>query len=266
MERSAGNVPRRIIPLRSIELEESLIQKVACCENLIKSIGRTVPAKQMREWIASAEGARALGALKHELSGHMPQQSVDFGRLLRSEIRSIRRYRSWRRERQHGALSGMDIGSLNASLTGLGGSTRSKAVSVHSVDGSVRLSMPDWKDARKRIEEIPGLLAGGSLGGGLLAAVQVLALIYNAHAFLDGNGRLGRLIFNHCLHEAGMPEDSYIPLKTLYSMSQGGFEIRLRQVELQGKWTRLIEYHCDIISAVHQLYSRVPSFGVKDVE
>ena len=105
-------------------------------------------------------------------------------------------------------------------------------------------------DAHKRIEEIPDLFERGELGYGLLAASRFIVLINNALAFRDGNGRLGRFFFNFCLHRIGMPETTYLPLKTIALLSMGGYEIRLREAILFGCWDNIFEYYTNLVQFV----------------
>jgi hypothetical protein len=72
------------------------------------------------------------------------------------------------------------------------------------------------------------------------------ALVNNVHGFHDGNGRLGRAVFNLLAHRGGVLNGYYIPLKSLYHISMGGYSVRLREAEIFGRWDGLIEYYLRI--------------------
>lgn len=88
----------------------------------------------------------------------------------------------------------------------------------------------------------------------LLAAIALLANINCIHPFMDGNGRLSRVLFNGVLAHFGMlPPSAYIQIKVIYSLSKFGFELRLRELILRGDWLPLLTYfvaalniHCDL--------------------
>lgn len=58
-----------------------------------------------------------------------------------------------------------------------------------------------------------------------------------AHPFVDGNGRLARMLFNVALMFGGLHATSYIPLKELYDFSRGVISIQTRRALLRSDWT-----------------------------
>jgi len=193
-----------------------------------------------------------LERLRHPLSAYVVPPTFDTDALDRAETEEARLYQRWRAS--FAEFPGLaDLRSFIALSLGGSGSLRSTPVWLRSRDGQTRIPMVSAQAAIQRIAVLPGRLACGELGNGVLAAVRILALINNAHAFTDGNGRLGRALFNFCLHRRGMPTDCFIPLKTLAALSGGGYEIRLREAELLGRWDGLYSYHCTAV----RLYARL---------
>jgi hypothetical protein len=82
------------------------------------------------------------------------------------------------------------------------------------------------------------------------AAILALAMLTNAHPFADGNGRVSRMIFNLCLRAGAARELPYIPLYELFYRSRGGYEIRLRDAELNSNWDGFCNFMSDVISVV----------------
>ena len=192
--------------------------------------------------------------LHHDLSAYIHKPLVDFDEINAAERLEADIYSKWRGDLPQ-ELSLEDIKRLNARVTGSDGELRRTRAYLASNDGSPYIPMIDWREAHRRLTELPRLIESGELGRGLLAATRILALINNAHAFPDGNGRLGRFLFNLCLHRSGMPSSSYIPLKSLAILAHGGYEIRSREVVLFDRWDGLISYHCNVIRLIHQMHA-----------
>lgn len=72
--------------------------------------------------------------------------------------------------------------------------------------------------------------------------------ISSLHPFMDGNGRLARLVFN-CVVYADAVESTYIPLRQLFNAAQHGYEIRLRQIDQGADWRTIVLFFCDVINA-----------------
>ncbi len=78
------------------------------------------------------------------------------------------------------------------------------------------------------------------------SAVGFLAAFLNIHPLEDGNGRCGRAIFSWLSHRSCDNSEVYIPLRRIIEISEGGFEIRVRELEIYGNWLPLIEYFISI--------------------
>ncbi|WP_248732142.1 Fic family protein [Pseudomonas sp. MWU13-2517] len=78
----------------------------------------------------------------------------------------------------------------------------------------------------------------------LLGASVAAVGLMNCHPFLDGNGRLARVLFNALM---GRTSQNYIPLYDFYNCSPGAHVLRIRQAELFGEWDDWVRFHCDII-------------------
>jgi hypothetical protein len=87
----------------------------------------------------------------------------------------------------------------------------------------------------------------------LFSATVVLARIVNCHPFLDGNGRVGRILFNSILMNCGLDRKSYIPLYDVFRCTDGGYEIRLRMAETQDKWDDLLCYMSDVVYLLQEV-------------
>lgn len=140
-----------------------------------------------------------------------------------------------------------DIERFIALSTKGDGALRTGHLWIRAHDSHTQIRMVPAELGAARWRELMHEIAAGALKRGTRAAVQLLALTNNAHAFRDGNGRLGRALFNYCLHCSGLPDTCFVPLKTLAALSHGGYELYLREAELFGRWDGLYAYHCTAI-------------------
>jgi Fic/DOC family len=81
----------------------------------------------------------------------------------------------------------------------------------------------------------------------LISAIVSLVMLSSIHPFIDGNGRLSRILFHAVLRQQGLDDSCYLPLKWFYGISACGYEIRLRQTLLSSDWSEIIRYFCNVI-------------------
>lgn len=92
-------------------------------------------------------------------------------------------------------------------------------------------------------------------------SVCLLAVFLNIHPLEDGNGRCGRALFSWLNARADSGWDLYIPLRKIIEISQGGFEIRVREAELYGNWLPLIDYFISIYQWIHDRILEIKDFA-----
>jgi hypothetical protein len=74
-----------------------------------------------------------------------------------------------------------------------------------------------------------------------LTATAVLCSIFTCHPLKDGNGRLGRILFNH-IFSSNKNTDFYLPLYDIAAVSAGGWLYSLRHVQLDNNWTPIANF------------------------
>lgn len=112
---------------------------------------------------------------------------------------------------------------------------------------------PPVAHTRSQMERLRELLdTGARTVPAIFTAAMALVLLTNCHPFRDGNGRVGRILFNHALRRGGMPRGVYVPFSELAGRSEGGYLIALRQGELRGQWGPLLEFVMTILD-VHRV-------------
>ena len=62
------------------------------------------------------------------------------------------------------------------------------------------------------------------------------------HPFLDGNGRVGRLLITLCLHARGALPEPLLYLSAFFEATRSDYYENLRAVTENGNWTRWLEY------------------------
>jgi len=100
-----------------------------------------------------------------------------------------------------------------------------------------------------RLHELHRYIAAHQRQSPLQTAIVALVMISCIHPFMDGNGRVSRVIFHAVLRKHGVSEKFYVPLKSFYAQSDFGFEIRLRQTFLTSDWNQITRYFCDVLGA-----------------
>lgn len=250
-------LPRwKLLSLPFPDPSDALLTKIGEAE---AAIPKLPTLHRLGQWIGDPrilDSSRWSAVLEHELSAFIDAPADRPANVLTKELIEARNYAIWKGGISSGHVALPQIIEANAVATSGVGTLRQDSAYLISRDGKIHLPMVDWRESRQRIMDFPDLLSSGVLGRGLLSAIRSLVLINNAHAFTDGNGRLGRFLFNHCLHAAGMSGECYLPLKTVASMSKGGYEIRLRDAILNSRWDGLVAYYCGVIQFLSELSGR----------
>lgn len=73
-------------------------------------------------------------------------------------------------------------------------------------------------------------------------AMLALVAITNCHPFVDGNGRLSRILASWLLHPHATGAALYLPLREIAIYARGGYVLRVRQAEILGDWEPLSRF------------------------
>jgi Fic family protein len=98
-----------------------------------------------------------------------------------------------------------------------------------------------------RLEELHVFIRKNAIEKPLLTAIVALVMIVAIHPFGDGNGRVSRVLFNALLQPGAAADQTFVPLKEIYELSEFGFEIRLRHSMRFNEWSQIVRYFCDVI-------------------
>lgn len=204
----------------------------------------------------STGGNFAAGVLlRHELSGYLVAKG-----LLRStpaldrtptEAKvlddSIDRYLS-----AHARTGGYDtslllelVSLLNARPT----SWRTGRISIRGGIDSEEVVMPRAGEAKQQASRIAKAASTcRDLENDLGQAIFNYVVLLNAHPFPDGNGRLARVLLNMELRRLGAPPGCYVPFYLAFDKAVGGYEVRLREAEMLGRWDPIMLFICYVIN------------------
>lgn len=73
------------------------------------------------------------------------------------------------------------------------------------------------------------------------AAVVAMTALTNLHPFIDGNGRIARIVFNWTLNPS-RANPVYLPIYELSALSRCGYLVRLRQAQYHSEWGPLFQF------------------------
>lgn len=138
-----------------------------------------------------------------------------------------------------------DLRLLNFELGG-GGSIRHGQVALRGKNDE-QILLCSSSEASNGLEKLFCWAPDANPVAQFLRAVRELVLINNLHPFTDGNGRTSRALFNFRLWQLFGAGGYYVPLKELYWMAEGGYEIRLRLAEIAGNWDEIVGFMLNCI-------------------
>jgi Fic family protein len=102
-------------------------------------------------------------------------------------------------------------------------------------------------EVRERLTDLQHYITIHAAQSPLQTAIVALVMVSCIHPFMDGNGRLSRVIFHAILRKHGAAKTFYVPLKYFYARSEYGFQIRLRHVFITSDWTQIMQYFCAVL-------------------
>jgi Fic/DOC family len=106
---------------------------------------------------------------------------------------------------------------------------------------------PRSEEMIPRLAELHQYISSNADRSPLQTAIVALVMLSCIHPFMDGNGRLSRVVFHAILRKSGSLPEFYIPLKDFYALSAFGFEIRLRHTFLTSDWAEIMVYFCNVL-------------------
>jgi Fic family protein len=141
----------------------------------------------------------------------------------------------------------------NSRLTNDDGGWRSTHISMNKDLRGNAIQFPDVSVVSHQLELLRQMLHVECTVPPVFAALSALALLTNCHPFRDGNGRVGRVLFNYALHKGGMPKNVYVPFYEISARSYGGYQIALREAEIRGKWEPLSWFSCKMLNVYRRI-------------
>ncbi|WWW36739.1 lanthionine synthetase LanC family protein [Stenotrophomonas rhizophila] len=223
------------------ELQELASQKVrvSAAEELVRSA---------RFWSSPSATAR----LSHPWSKRwVARRGGIWERTLRSELREfelcVEAQGVIERAIHNGSSSGFlaDFAAVASIVLERASSIRYTEVATRPDSEGHQLSFAPYRSVPRLLNSVRDRYAESDLPR-TAANVVLLASILNVHPLEDGNGRCARAFFNALNARAPNAGGLYLPLRVIIEISEGGFEIRVRDAERNGNWLPLIDYFISI--------------------
>lgn len=131
---------------------------------------------------------------------------------------------------------------------------RRDRIFINSDSKGYVIEFPELNATREQMEWLRCNIRDGTWSfPPLLTAIACLPILTNSHLFSDGNGRSSRAVFNHLLHQFGLPANVYLPVYEIMIASRGGFLIRLRQIETQNVWEPFVIFALDFLDLCKEI-------------
>lgn len=194
--------------------------------------------------------ASELGVFRHELSGHFKHLHISKTSIGRStsEFDALNHWQIDTNDVQNSANFIAALARLNRIFVGKKIMMRSGQIGTNADMNGVSVRFPPVKFSVSQLDWLRfGISAENGKTSQILCAIASLPILTNSHLFVDGNGRVSRVVFNHILHRIGLPPNVYLPVYEIMTLSQGGFLIRLRQAEIQNHWEPFVSFMLDFI-------------------
>jgi Fic family protein len=144
---------------------------------------------------------------------------------------------------------------LNSEILGRPARWRTNKVGLSPDARGNRIALSPPSARPIQLATLVGVLKPDALPDPVARAATALVLLVNCHPFDDGNGRLGRILFNAVLRQAGMPAGTYVPFYELAARARGGYVLALRTAEISGDWGPILSWAAAAIDCHQALAS-----------
>jgi len=132
--------------------------------------------------------------------------------------------------------------ALATAVTGSSQAVRSAPIATDPDAGGVRIVFPPSDTLHGRLGRLHHYIRH-SEGPTVMAAAVALVAITNAHPFIDGNGRSGRVLFNLVMNRDQRHLGAVaIPLHAIGNRPPGNLTLYMRGAELRGDWGSLLNF------------------------
>lgn len=184
------------------------------------------------------------GRLRHHLSGHLDslrgRKTVDQSRP-NKEFGAFTHLNTQLNAGQRFSLRQSMLGVIATLTDGEVTSFRTTEVHLSGGDNKCAVWMPSVQEAQRLTSKLEIIGGSNAPGCDLARGIVMLVGVLNAHPFLDGNGRLSRVLFNVFLSRS-FPGVPYVNLYTYMYLARGAFELSLREAEIFGDWTKVTNF------------------------
>lgn len=123
-----------------------------------------------------------------------------------------------------------------------------------------RIRYPSPNVAALELARAVSIINTRPFGHAVLEGIVSMVMTMNAHAMVDGNGRLGRALFLASMHVAGFEGALFVPIGTLLHSAQGNTLIALRRAQIKGEWVPILR----LVASVTEIFARYAVSFLRD--
>ncbi|HEY0312314.1 MAG TPA: Fic family protein [Allosphingosinicella sp.] len=133
---------------------------------------------------------------------------------------------------------------------------RTKPIESHADALGRRSAFVDPLTISKFIERLAESLRPLWVEAPAFAAAAAMTVAAAIHPFMNGNGRMSRILFNQMLQESGLTR-SYLPLYEIGLVTGGAWLLALRRAQQQGDWEHMMRYLAQSVILCRRLQTRL---------
>lgn len=138
-----------------------------------------------------------------------------------------------------------------------GGGFRDGAIYSAPDRAGYRIVYPAHRLVENRLNEIERIFSDADGKYHQVAAIVGIVLFFNAHPLRDGNGRVGRVLYNMKARRSPRHQAAYLPLYEFIRLLAGGFNYATRMAWINNEWRPVLHWFLSAHIIAYRLCKRL---------